>query len=110
MEGKKTLEKIRPLLEEFKRALKEIYGPRFKSLIVYGSYARGEADDGSDLDLLVILDRADDPVAEREKLSDVILELSLKYDLVVSVLIASEGSLERPSPLFLNLKREGIAV
>lgn len=104
------MERIRPILEELKRELRRIYGPRLKRLIVYGSYARGEADGGSDLDLLVILDRADDPVAEREKLSDVILELSLKYELVVSVLIASEGSLERPSPLFLNVKREGIAV
>ena len=110
MTKKRSLEKVQPLLEEFKRELRRIYGSRLKRLIVYGSYARGEAGEGSDLDLLVVLDRVDDPLAEREGLSDVILDLSLRYGIVVSVLVASEASLERPSPLFLNLKREGITV
>ena len=78
MARKEGLEKIGPILEGFKQELKRIYGPRFKRLIVYGSYARGEAEEGSDLDLLVVLDQVDDLLAERERLSDVILELSLR--------------------------------
>lgn len=110
MEKREGLEKLRPVLEEFKRELRGIYGPRFKQLIVYGSYARGEAEEGSDLDLLVVLDRADDPLAERERLSEVIFKLALKYNIVLSVLPIAERDLERPKPLLLNVKREGIAV
>jgi len=110
MARKEGLEKIGPILEGLKQELKRIYGPRFKRLIVYGSYARGEAEEGSDLDLLVVLDQVDDPLAERERLSDVILELSLRYGIVLSVLVVSEVLLKRPKPLFLNVKREGVAV
>lgn len=106
----KSLDEIRPILEEFKWELQRIYGPRLKRLILYGSYARGEAEEGSDLDLLVVLDRADDPLAERERLSEVIFKLSLKYNIVLSVLAVAEQALERPKPLFLNVKREGITV
>lgn len=104
------LERIKPVLEEFKRELREIYGPRLMRLVLYGSYARGEADEGSDLDLLVVLDRADDPLAERERLSEVIFKLALKYNTVLSVLTIAEHDLERPKPLLLNIKREGIAI
>lgn len=109
-EAEMKLERIRPILEEFKRELQRIYGPRLKRLILYGSYARGEADEGSDLDLLVVLDRADDPLSERERLSEVIFKLALKHNIVLSVLPIAERDLERPKPLFLNVKREGIAV
>jgi len=110
MEKREGLEKLRPILEEFKRELRKIYGPRLRRLILYGSYARGEDAEGSDVDLLVVLDRADDPLAERERLSGVIFRLALKYNVVLSVLPIAERDLERPKPLFLNVKREGIAV
>lgn len=104
------LERIRPILEEFKRELRRIYGPRLRRLILYGSYARGEAEGGSDIDLLVVLDRTDDPLSERERLSEVIFKLALKYNIVLSVLTIAERDLERPKPLLLNVKREGIPV
>jgi len=104
------LERIRPILEEFKHELWRIYGPRLKRLILYGSYARGEAEEGPDLDLMVVLDRADDPLAERERLPDLIFRLALKHNVVLSVLPIAERDLERPKPLLLNVKREGIPV
>jgi hypothetical protein len=33
------------------------YGPRLAGVVVFGSWARGEAADGSDVDLLVVLER-----------------------------------------------------
>jgi predicted nucleotidyltransferase len=35
----------------------ELYGPRLAGVVVFGSWARGEAADGSDVDLLVVIDR-----------------------------------------------------
>lgn len=35
----------------------ELHGPRLAGVVVFGSWARGEAADGSDVDLLVVLDR-----------------------------------------------------
>ncbi|MGI8911693.1 MAG: nucleotidyltransferase domain-containing protein [Rubrobacteraceae bacterium] len=38
------------------RGLGTIYGERYRGMVLYGSYARGEADEGSDVDLLLLLD------------------------------------------------------
>jgi predicted nucleotidyltransferase len=38
-------------LARLDQGLQELYGDRFRGLLLYGSYARGEADEGSDVDL-----------------------------------------------------------
>lgn len=101
----------RLLLQELKHQLKQIYGQRFKQMILYGSYARNEAHQGSDVDVLVILGNVQDPLAERERLSELISWLALHYGVVLSVLPVDEQAFEtRQKPLFLNVKREGIVV
>src|SRR6266498_1758679 len=46
---------VKRLLAELKKGLEKLYGNRLKGLILYGSYARGDQREGSDLDILVIL-------------------------------------------------------
>jgi len=99
------------LLRELKEALQGIYGERLRRVVLYGSYAREEAVEGSDVDVMVVLDRVEDPLAERESLSGLIFELSLKYHVVLSVLLVGEEEfLKGRSPLFLNVRREGVTL
>ena len=50
-----SLTAIKPLLNELKRDLQELYGDRLVKLILFGSHARGEANLDSDIDLLAVL-------------------------------------------------------
>lgn len=50
-----TWEDIQPLLSEVLRRLQERFGKRLVSVVVYGSYVRGEADTGSDIDLMLVV-------------------------------------------------------
>lgn len=44
------------VLSEAKARLAQVYGLRFRGLVLHGSEARGEAGPDSDIDLLVLLD------------------------------------------------------
>jgi predicted nucleotidyltransferase len=44
------------LLNRLALELKKMYGERYRGLVLYGSYARGEADQGSDVDVLLLLE------------------------------------------------------
>lgn len=108
---KRIDQRIRPILEEAKERLQKIYGSRLKGIVLYGSYARGEAVEGSDIDLLVLLDRVANPVRELEKCSRKIHQLDFRYDMVISVVPLGIRQYNiRKSPLILNAKREGIPI
>jgi len=50
-------EDLRELLGRLNRGIAEPYGERYRGLVLFGSYARGEArKEGSDVDLLVLLE------------------------------------------------------
>lgn len=102
---------VQPILDELKEKLKQIYGNKLKKIVLYGSYARGDATDGSDIDIIIVLDDITDSVTERERYFDAILELDLKYDTVISVVPFKEDDFKkRRLPIVLNAKREGIAL
>ena len=47
---------LRPPLEAFAARLRGRFGDRLRSIRLFGSYARGEANEDSDVDLLVVVD------------------------------------------------------
>jgi uncharacterized protein len=78
-------------------------------LVLYGSYARGEADEGSDVDLLLLLDGDVNPSRELLRIEDVKWPISLEMDLVISLLPMSvERYRNSAEPFMLNVRREGI--
>lgn len=81
--------------------LANAYRERLLDVRLYGSWARGEADADSDIDLLVVLDRIDSRWAERRRMEDILWKHSLETDVVVSAFPVGVEELERPSSPFL---------
>lgn len=104
-----TKEYIQPIIDEVKSMLEGIFGKRLKGIILYGSYARGEATEGSNIDLLILLENAENFWEEREKFADLVWKIDLKYNTVISILPVDEKDYQsRRKPIFLNAKREGV--
>lgn len=100
-----------PILEEFKQEIKKLYGKRLKDIILFGSWARGEATDESDIDLLIVLDGTVVPGIEIDRMIDIITELNLTYRVLISVYPVSEKTYATiNSPLLINVRREGVPV
>jgi predicted nucleotidyltransferase len=108
-----NIENVKVITADLKQSLKLIYGDKLKNLILFGSYARGDAHKNSDIDLLAIIESKAAPFnacEEIDRMNDAIYEMVLKYDVALSVIPVSEHQyMNSPNPLFVNIKNEGIA-
>lgn len=50
---------IKILLDQYTEILRKIYGSHLKTVILYGSYARGDYKADSDIDIMILLDLSD---------------------------------------------------
>src|SRR5689334_18040249 len=91
---------------ELERGLRELYGERYRGLLLYGSYARGTAWEGSDVDLLLLLEGPVNVSREIVASEPVVWPLSLNSDLVLSVMPADYESYQRGETSFLSTVRE----
>ena len=108
---KRTIKDIEEILKKAKSTLQKIYGARLKGIILYGSYARGDAVEGSDIDLIVLLENMQNPIDELEKCSKEIHQLDLVYDTLISIIPFDVNQYNsRRLPIILNAKKEGIPI
>lgn len=102
---------IKKVLAELKKGLSELYGERLKRLYLYGSYARGDYQEGSDLDILVILKDFERAPIEMERTDELMGDLSLEYLITISPLFMREEEwLTADKPLLRNVRVEGVPV
>jgi predicted nucleotidyltransferase len=103
--------KLATILGELRRRFEAIYGQRLSRMLLYGSQARGDAEAGSDIDVLVVLEGEVAPCEEIARTIGDVASLSLDHDVVLSCVFVSEERFARErSPLLLNVRREGVAV
>lgn len=88
-----------------------MYGNRLKGLYLYGSYARGDQREGSDLDILVVLNDFERAPIELARTDDLMGDLSLEYEITVSPMFMREKDwLMADKPLLRNVRVEGVPV
>ena len=77
-----------------------------KGLSLYGSYARGEQQKDSDVDILVVLDHYEHYVGEVRRSGQLASDLSLKYGVSVSRVFVRENDWKLQDSVFLATIRE----
>lgn len=104
-----TQPSINKIVNLFQGEIKKIYQDELKQLILYGSQARGDAKPDSDIDILVILKDGNNNQNKYEKVIQLISDLCLEYDTLISCVFVSENQfMTEKSPLLINIYREGI--
>ena len=97
-------------LRELKQMLELRY--QVRDLRVYGSKARGTDTEGSDIDVMIVLDHEAPGVMS--EIDDMLFEINLRHDCLISAIVYFQRELvEGPlseSPLYKNAVREGIAL
>ena len=98
------------LLSELKLGLKGIYGDRLKEAYLYGSYARGDQREESDVDVLIVLDKIDDYACEVMRAGQLGSNLSLKYGVsIFKVFYSRDEWKSHDSPFLENVWDEAVA-
>ena len=101
---------IQPILTEFVDFSKAFYGDRLVKIILFGSYARGEANEESDVDLLVVL-KDEKTTKDRlfnERLYIANADLLLKYNIVVQAFpVFWETFINSTKAIYRFIKRDG---
>lgn len=104
----KNNKEILPLIE---RRILEIFGNKVMKILLFGSYAREDFNEESDIDIIVIVD--DIEIDRYKKLRvKIISEFSLNYDLLLSIRVLRNEDFSKykdSSPFLKNVVKEGIS-
>ncbi len=115
-----TIEELRPgipakmqsHLKEYVSELQKIYKTYLDKVILYGSYARGDYNEDSDVDIMILLNITDTEIkAYRHQLSELTYDFNMNYNMDIKPIAKSEKEFTKWSetyPFYINIKREGV--
>ena len=105
---------ILDIMEDFAKNVRKILGNSLDSVIVYGSYARGDYNEHSDVDIMILTTLTDEEIEEVEtEIFDLAFDYQMDYGIDISVVIQNKerfnywlGAL----PFYNNVQKEGIVL
>lgn len=107
-----TEETIREIMERFSSEAKEACGPALRTVILYGSCARGDFAPDSDVDIMVLLDASGEDInEERKKILDISDKLDWDYDVVLAPVVQNYQIYQKHmavSKFYQNVQKEGV--
>lgn len=106
--NKETLEKLKG---EIEKAATELLGDKLTKVILYGSYARGDFNEESDIDFALMSELTESEIpAYNDPIGEIISRLSRKYGILITIIIISSDSFNKYKdvmPFYINLVKEG---
>ena len=104
----------RDIIYRFAKMLKQMLGDRLTKVILYGSYARGDYTENSDIDIMVLTTFSDEEIEQVEsRVFDLAFDFLMEYGIDISVIVKNDehfyhwlGAL----PFYNNVDKEGIVI
>lgn len=105
---------ISNIIDKFVQGVNEILQNRVKKIILYGSYARGDYNNSSDIDIMILTDLTDDEIVEyRQKIWDYAydIEWDNNFEIDLSPLVKNIDKFNywlEALPFYMNVQKEGV--
>ena len=109
-------ENISKIINEFVKGANEILGDRVKKIILYGSYARGDYNEGSDIDIMILTDLVDDDIVKyRDDLWDFAYDMECEYNFTIHLSptlrnIDQYNTRTSFIPFYKNVQKDGVVL
>jgi len=106
--------KLKNILSEVTKEAKDLYGNKLKEIVLYGSYAKGQHDKESDIDLMLLIDADESELRYYNKeLDNIMSEIGYRYMTVLSIIDMSCEKFNNwvdTLPFYRNIKNEGVII
>ena len=105
---------LHSIMNTFTAKCKSLYGDKLQDVRLYGSYARGDFTDDSDIDVMIIL-KMDDSETRKQLgiICEIAYEIDAEYDVLLSPVVQSEYTFNKYKELpgfHNNVMREGVSL
>ncbi len=113
---KKIPNNINNIIQYFVKGVNEILGNRVKKVILYGSYARGDFQKSSDIDIMILTDLEDEELIQyRDKVWDFAYDVEYEnnFDITLSPLVKNIDKFNYwlgALPFYMNVQKEGVVL
>lgn len=105
-------ESLQRILETASAQVRALFGDRLISAILYGSYARGDFDEESDIDIALLVDCSREEIHRYfGELASITTDISLDYGKLISFICIPNADYRKwlPTlPFYQNIQREGV--
>ena len=107
-------EHINEILSKFHSVIEVLFGNMLVSVLLFGSYARGDFNFNSDIDIMILADIDSSDVSEySSKVFDLAYDFEIKYGYEINPCVQSNivfNQWKKVYPFFINIEREGVAI
>jgi predicted nucleotidyltransferase len=97
-----------PILKRFRAPLDQIYGDRIERVVLFGSRARGDAEEDSDYDIAVFLHDLTDRWRELDRLADLRSDILDATEAFIDAKPYPAGACRERTSLMREIRREGV--
>lgn len=108
------MEEIKSVLSAFSEEAQRVLGNNLRKIIIYGSYARGDYNENSDIDIMILTSLQEDVIgAVEDQLYDVTFDFLMEYGVNISVIVKNEEHFKYwlgALPFYDNVEREGVVI
>lgn len=102
------------IVYQFAQQLKSIFGTHLSQVILYGSYARGDYQENSDVDVMILVDLPEEKIKLKENLVyDAAFDIEMRTGIDISPVIKNKMQYEYwvdVLPYYKNVREEGVVV
>ena len=102
------MEEKRDILKDFTEKMEVLFGRSLNKIILYGSYARGDYKENSDIDIMILTSMSEDEIRIIE---NQVYDIAYDYQLSDNIMISDHfhywlGAL----PYYDNVEKEGVVL
>ena len=100
------------ITKEIAQKVHAVLGKRLRNVILFGSYARGDYDEESDIDIMVLADVGEEEIYDFQKQINLISSrTSLAHDITISIMLNDKRLFDKRLPVlpfYRNVVNDGV--